>query len=63
MMATASGEYRSCHSFSSKNYQQQDRRIAPKHQRTEALRKTCIACHKDTAHTDLLPQKTTTPEI
>ena len=63
MMATDSRECRSCHSFSSKDYQQQDRRIAPKNQRAEAQRKTYIACHKGTAHTELLPQNDNTGNL
>lgn len=55
MMATDSRECRSCHAFSSMNYEEQGRRLAKRHQRAEQEGKTCIACHKGLAHVEPLP--------
>ena len=61
MIATASGEYRSCHSFSSKDYQQQDRRIAPKHQRAPRPREKHVLPATKVQLIQTCRPKTTTP--
>jgi cytochrome c-type protein NapC len=58
MAASDSRECRSCHEFSSMDYEAQGRKVARRHQRAEKDGKTCIACHKGVAHVEPLPPRT-----
>ncbi len=54
MRANDSRECRSCHKYSSMNYEQQGKRVSKKHSTALEKGKTCIDCHAGIAHEEPL---------